>query len=182
MGTHTPDSFVNQTPVNIRLLKEEDLPALEWDGEYTHFRRLYREIFKNYRLGKALMWGVEVQGTGLIGQVFIQIQSARPELANGINRAYIYSFRIKPPFRNQGIGSKLLNTVEMDLIERKNRWATLNVARDNQAALRFYLRHGYQVIAAEAGYWTYQDEMGAIHEVHEPAWRLQKDLLTWHVG
>mgnify|MGYP001286586557 CR=1 FL=1 len=181
METHTSDSLAYQMPVNIRLLEEEDSPALEWDGEYTHFRRLYREIFKSYRLGKALMWGVEVQGAGIIGQVFIQFQSARLELANGINRAYIYSFRIKPPFRNQGIGSKLLDAVEMDLIERKYRWATLNVARDNQAALRFYLRKGYQKIAAEAGYWTYQDETGNIHEVHEPAWRLQKNLLTWRV-
>ena len=94
--------------LNFRLLEEQDLPALEWGGEYTHFRRMYREIFKNTKLGKTLMWGVELPGEGIIGQVFIQFCSARLELANGIDRAYIYSFRIKSAFRNKGIGSKLL--------------------------------------------------------------------------
>jgi ribosomal protein S18 acetylase RimI-like enzyme len=99
-------------------------------------------------------------------------------LANGIDRAYIYSFRIKPAFRNRGIGSNLLNTVEKDLLEKNYQWATLNVARDNLLAYRFYVRNGYRKIAAEAGHWTYQDDAGRIHQVHEPAWRMQKRLLS----
>lgn len=162
--------------LNIRLLEERDLPALEWEGEYTHFRRLYREIFSNTKLGKSLMWVVESRDDGLIGQVFVQFHSARLELANGVDRAYLYSFRIKPHFRNLGIGSKLLYCVENYLIKRNFRWATLNVARDNPLGIKFYKRNGYKIIAAEKGDWTYQDDLGRAREVHEPAWRMQKDL------
>lgn len=178
MDTKSSPSLMDPILIKIRLLEENDLPELEWDGEYTHFRRLYREIYKSTRLGKALMWGVELQGEGLIGQVFVQYHSARLELANGIDRAYIYSFRVKPAYRNQGIGTRLLNTVEIDLLEKKFEWATLNVARDNPKALRFYTRNGYRKVADEPGYWTYQDETGRTHEVLEPAWRMQKSLFS----
>ncbi len=164
--------------VNIRPLEEDDLIELEWDGEYKHFRRLYRDIFLSSKLGKTIMWGVELLGVGIIGQVFVQFISGRLELANGTTRAYIFSFRIKPKYRNQKIGSKLLEVVETDLIERKFRWATLNVAKDNYDALRFYLRKGYRKIASETGYWTFLDDSGKIQEVYEPAWRLEKNLLA----
>ncbi len=176
MNTKYSITSIDLTQVTFRLIVEQDLPALEWDGEYLHFRRLYREIFKSAELGKALMWCVDSIGDGLIGQVFVQFQSARLELANGINRAYIYGFRVKPAFRNLGIGGRLLNTVEMDLIQRNYEWATLNVAKDNPSALRFYIRNGYHKVASEPGYWTYQDDQGKILEVHEPAWRMQKHL------
>ena len=39
---HTQDGQV----FTIRPLQEEDLPALEWDGEYLHFRLLYRSHYK----------------------------------------------------------------------------------------------------------------------------------------
>lgn len=177
MTTNYIDCLIDPKSIKIRLLEERDLPALEWGGEYLHFRRLYREIYKNTVIGKSLMWGVELLQGELIGQVFVQLSSSRLELANGTNRAYIYSFRIKPPFRNHGIGSRLLSTVECDLVERKFVWATLNVAKDNPMAFRFYERSGYQKVAAEAGYWTYQDHLGETREVHEPAWRMEKRLL-----
>ncbi len=178
MTTKHTESLIDPNLIKIRLLGERDLPALEWGGEYIHFRRLYREIYKNTLFGKTLMWGVELLQGELIGQVFVQLSSSRQELANGTNRAYIYSFRIKTPYRNYGIGSRLLSTVEFDLVERKFEWATLNVAKDNPKAFRFYERNGYQKVAAEAGYWTYQDHLGETREVHEPAWRMEKRLLS----
>ncbi len=163
--------------VEYRLLKAEDLPALEWDGEFTHFRRLYRETFRSASSGRALMWIADLIGPGLIGQVFVQLNSGRRELADGGFRAYIYGFRIKPAYRNVGVGSRLLAAVEADLVRRKFRFSTLNVARDNPDACRFYERHAYRVVAAEPGYWSYLDDQGMRHEVHEPAWRMEKRLL-----
>lgn len=171
--------LMDASRIKFRLIiDEKDLPTLEWDGEYAHFRRLYREIFKAAQDGKVLMWVVELEGGGIIGQVFVQLVSARIELANGNDRAYLYSFRIKPSYRGQGIGTQLLRIVELDLVERAYLWATLNIARDNPSALRFYVRNGYKKVASESGYWTYQDEKGRTHEVYEPAWRMQKKLVV----
>ncbi len=162
--------------LQIRVLKADDLPALEWDGEFAHFRRLYREIYQSARLGKAIMWVADLPPQGVIGQVFVQLDSARKELADGFNRAYVYGFRVKPLYRSQGVGGRILQAVEADLAQRHFRRVTLNVGRDNPNAQRFYERHGYRVVAAEPGRWSYLDDENQRHEVHEPAWRMEKTL------
>ena len=172
----SPAEHLELSQLKIRHIQRRDLPDLEWEGEYTHFRRLFREIYNNARLGKAILWGVEHSVAGLIGQVFVQLNSARNELANGIDRAYLYSFRVKKPYRNLGIGSHLLQTVEKDLMRRNYVWSTLNVGLENPRGLQFYLRHGYQKVAVEPGNWFYLDDKGETHEVHEPAWRMEKNL------
>ena len=163
--------------VQIRQIERSDLPALEWDGEYTHFRRLYKEIYEGADKGRAIMWVADLNGTTIIGQLFVQLSSARTELANGTSRAYIYSFRIQPPYRDKGLGTYMLQIAEKDLVERGFQWVTLNVARDNPDARRLYERLGYRVIAMEPGNWTYRDDHGITREVHEPAWRMEKRLI-----
>jgi ribosomal protein S18 acetylase RimI-like enzyme len=160
--------------VNIRQLEQRDLSALEWEGEYTHFRRLYANAFQRMRQGLSIIWIAELPGASLIGQVFLQLDCDRKELADGSSRAYLYSFRIKPKFRNIGIGGRILNVVEQDLIQRRYGILTLNVARDNYSAMRFYDRHGFRITAEESGIWDYQDEMGNWQHVEEPAWRMEK--------
>lgn len=160
----------------VRHLEESDLPALEWGGEYQHFRRLYREIYSDMCQGKALMWVCDLVDEGVIGQVFVQLAGARTELADGRNRAYVFAFRVKPSFRGLGIGTRLLKVIEADLIKRQFQWVNLNVSRENQEAQRFYERHGYRIIAPEPGRWSYLDDQGQRRFVHEPAWRMGKKL------
>ena len=33
--------------IHIRQALEKDLPGMEWDGEYAHFRRIYRQHYQN---------------------------------------------------------------------------------------------------------------------------------------
>jgi ribosomal protein S18 acetylase RimI-like enzyme len=163
--------------VKIRTAVESDLTAMEWDGEYAHFRRLYEEIFRSARRGDALLWVAELlDEQNLIGQLFVQLRSARLELADGVRRAYIYGFRIKPDYRSQGLGTQMLEVAEQDLYQRGYRWVVLNVNRDNPDARRLYEREGYRVTAAEAGCWSYLDQFGKRQEVNEPAWRMEKEL------
>jgi len=74
------------------------------------------------------------------------------------------------------VGTRLLETAELDLIERNFSWITLNVARTNHEARHFYERNGYQVVAAEPGRWSYRDHLGKNREVNEPAWRMEKHI------
>ncbi len=161
--------------VKIRYLEEEDLPGLEWEGEFHHFRRVYAEAYKRHQAGLSVLWVAELNGI-MIGQVFIQLICDRPELANGEDRAYLYSFRVRPEYRSMGIGARMMEAVEDDLRERGFQWTTLNVARENRRAQRLYLRQGYRISAPEAGQWSYQDEAGMWHHMVEPAWRMQKRL------
>ncbi len=162
--------------VLIRSATLEDLPALEWEGEFAHFRRLYQDVYESARRGEAVLWVVEVPGVGVVGQAFVQLTSARTELANGSTRAYVYGFRIQPAYRSQGIGTRLLQLVESDLKRRGFRSVVLNVSRDNRSARRLYERLGYRVVAAEPGSWSYLDQFGRRQQVNEPAWRMEKVL------
>jgi ribosomal protein S18 acetylase RimI-like enzyme len=162
--------------LNIRLVRKSDLPALEWEGEFAHFRRLFAEAYQSAMLGRAVLWLAEIVDVELIGQLFVQLSSGRPELADGNFRAYIYGFRIKPAYRGHGVGTILLEAAEKDLVQRGYRRVTLNVARDNPDARRLYERSGYNVVAAEPGRWSYLDQYGKRQEVHEPSWRMEKVL------
>lgn len=169
-------SVRNLGEIYIREAAANDLAALEWEGEYTHFRRLYREIYLLAKSGKAVLWVAEIRGTGIIGQLFVQLRSAHDILADGVHRAYLYSFRIRPSFQGLGIGSRILSTVEADLIGRGFQSACLNVNRDNFHAIKFYRDRGYRIIAPEPGRWSYRDDKGILIEVNEPAWRMEKRL------
>jgi ribosomal protein S18 acetylase RimI-like enzyme len=168
------DDPVLLSQIIVRLARNADLPALEWNGEYIHFRRLYADVYQNYVAGNALMWIVDHLDNGIIGQAFVSLQSLRPELANGIDRAYLYGFRVKPAFRNRGIGTVVMQVIEKDLVNRGYGIITLNVARNNFDAERLYRRLGYRIVAEEAGQWSFFDHLGMHRVVHEPAWRMEK--------
>lgn len=161
----------------IRLAKQGDLPAMEWEGEYTHFRRLYQDAYESARNGHALLWVVEIPGAGLVAQAFVQLSSTRRDLADGITKAYVYGFRVRPNFRGRGLGTRLMQVIEAELYRRGFRQVCLNVTRDNHEARRLYERLGYRVAALEEGRWSYIDDRGVRQYVHEPAWRMEKRLL-----
>lgn len=166
--------------VTIRKLEKADLPALEWDGEYLHFRNVFRSVYKRMQEGTVMAWVADLPEHGIIGQIFLQMDCDRPEMADGWNRAYFYSFRMKPPFRNLGIGSQMLKIVEDYITAKGFTRLTLNVARENVEAIRLYQRFGYQIVAEEPGIWSYMDHIGDWHTVKEPSWRMEKLLKANH--
>jgi ribosomal protein S18 acetylase RimI-like enzyme len=173
---------MNQALAVIRQVTEDDLLALEWEGEFKHFRRLYADIYQSASTGKAIMWVAELPGVGVVGQLFVQLSSARSELADGSERAYIYGFRVKPDYRGFGLGKQMMEIAEADLANRRFKKVTLNVGRNNHRARRLYEKLGYRVVAAEPGHWSYLDHLGNRQEVHEPAWRMEKRLQQTRFG
>ncbi len=162
----------------IRQVSENDLPALEWEGEFTHFRRVYARAFELASRGQALLWVAEGAPGQLLGQLFVLLNSDMDlDMADGRQRAFIHSFRVRPEFRRGGLGSCLIQWAETDLGQRGFHWVSLHVARENQPAIRFYERWGYHRIARVMGEWAYEDHEGLVRRVVEPGWRMGK-LLT----
>lgn len=163
--------------VRIRRLTGEDLPALEWEGEYRRFRKVYREVYRRVENGLAVMWGAEYAEELLIGQVFVQLKmKGRMELADGARCAYVHSFRVRPEYRRAGLGTRLMEAAEGDLVRRGFQAVTLNVSRQNPAARRLYERLGYEVIGVDPGRWSYYDERGMLRSIEDPGWRMRKEL------
>ncbi len=180
MSTKTFSETTFQMPdgdlVRIRPAQEADLPGMEWGGEFAHFRRLYKQHYQNSRSGNTLIWVAENEDGEIVGQVFLSLLSSQSELADGIHRAYLFSFRLKPDYRNKGLGGHILEFIEGYLVKRGFDTLRINVARNNELARRMYEKHGYRVVGSEEGRWRYQDQEGQWQSVHEPAWRMLKKL------
>lgn len=166
----------NTCDLLIRKIDREDLEALEWGGEFLKYRRMYAEIFRASITGKSLMWLVELPGVDVLGQAFVLLKSVDMDAADGVNRAYLFAFRVKPQWQNRGIGQYLMHFIEQDLKERGFRYVTLNVARDNLDAIRLYQRIGYKIIGPRSGVWSYRDHEGRLLQVNEPSWRMMKRI------
>lgn len=166
--------------VRIRPAQATDLPGLEWEGEFAHFRQMYAEVFQRCAAGRAAMWLADLPSVGLVGQAFVQFSRFRAagRFGHEFNRAYVHGFRVRPAYRNAGLGACIMDILEADLHQRGVSGITLNVVAENAAARRFYERRGYRVIARDPGRWSYVDQYGITREIHEPGWRMLKTLNT----
>jgi len=161
--------------LKIRVARASDVRKLEWNGQFTHFRNLFRRAYSEQRRGRRIMLVMDFNGYP-IARLFIQfINPGR--LAKGTKRGYIYSFTVMEPFRSLGIGTQMMNTAEAILIKRDYPIATISVAKANIRAYKLYLRHNYRIYGEDDGQWQYRDHQGNIHDVDEPSWLMKKQLI-----
>lgn len=170
-----PRAFTVELPVVIRQAVRADLPRMEWYGQYAHYRNLYRRSFREQREGKRILLVADCQDFP-IGQIFIQLISTNRRIADGIDRAYLYSFRVMPMLQGRGIGTRLVQEAESILVARGFSTVTIAVAKDNARALSLYERLDYHKFGEDPGRWQYVDHRGNTRSVHEPCWVLEKSL------
>lgn len=162
-------------PMSIRFATAADLKALEWDGEYAHYRRLFKRAIEEAQHGRRILLLAEIEGR-LVGQLFVQLTTRVNLSTEGVSSGYLYAFRVKPPYRNRGVGSQLIHEAETHLAARGFHRAVISVAKRNVGALRLYERAGYAVFTENSGDWSYIDHEGKLREVREPAFVLEKWL------
>ena len=165
------------SPLIIRAMQAADLPTLEWEGAFTHFRELYKLAYERMQKGNAICWLADIPQQSVVGQVFVLLYSrGNRKVADGRRRARIHSFRVRPKFQNGGIGTRLMAHSEGDLQARGFTSVSLMVAKDNLGGLRFYDRIGYETIGEDDGHWNYVDHLGKQKDVYEPSWIMQKSI------
>ena len=89
----------------IRQVVEGDLPHLLCEENAVYLRFMFQSAFDSMRRGEQLLWVAEHATDGIIGQLIVQFNSIRAQLADGTRRAYFYSFRVHPQWRRRGVGS-----------------------------------------------------------------------------
>jgi ribosomal protein S18 acetylase RimI-like enzyme len=161
--------------IRFRFAIEADLPKLEWGGEFAHFRRVLRNTYHEQQHGNRLMLLADLNGYP-IGQIFIHLESLDRLLWQMQKRAYLYSFRVMPPFRGLGVGTALMAEVEKLLAERRFTQMSIAVAKENDGALRLYQKLGFSISGEDSGRWSYVDHEGRTRHVAEPCWLLEKNL------
>lgn len=166
-------TFTLSNRVQIRAARKEDLPLLEWYGEYTHFRRVYQRTFKDQQAGRRLMLVADMNQFP-IAQLFLLLKM--PRTSRNERSAYIYSVRVMAHLRGMGVGSHLMRFSERLLNQRGYHWAVISVTKENVRAKRLYERLGYHVFAEDEGRWSYENHLGHTINVIEPSWMLHKKL------
>ncbi len=159
----------------IRPAVETDLPGMEWEGEYRQYRRVYRHVMEEMQLGKRLILVAESDNS-VVGQVFIQFNAHRADIHQGFYSAYLHAFRVRPPYRNRGIGTRLILAAESILIDAGYERVVIAAAEENQGARRLYERLGYSYYKNDPGRWAFIDHRGKLQNVHEPSVLLEKWL------
>jgi ribosomal protein S18 acetylase RimI-like enzyme len=162
-------------PIHFRVAGVEDLPKLEWYGQYTHYRNLFRKAYREQLLGKRVIL-VADSNHFPIGHIFIQFIDPDWNDIFGKRRAYLYSLRVMEMFRGYGIGTRLIQQAEEIMLDRDCDLAMIAVSKENHRARRLYERLNYRVFGDDAGNWSYLDHEGRTRYVHEPCWLLQKEI------
>ena len=159
----------------IREVRESDLNALEWDGEYTHFRRIYKRAFEESKLGSRILLVVELE-MEIVGQIFLHLKSKWNRHFAPERTVFLHSFRVKPRFRKMGIGTSLLQEAEEMLLDYGFSRAVISVGKDNDPARLMYEKLGYKIFTEDPGEWSYFDEHGVLQDVIEPSYVLAKRI------
>jgi ribosomal protein S18 acetylase RimI-like enzyme len=127
------------------------------------------------RRGRRLLFVAEI-GEEIVGQIFVQFSRYRSRKGGRVSTGYLQSFRIKTPFRNHGIGTRLISKAEEALLDHGYKRAIIAVAQDNQDARRLYERNGYSIFREDPGEWSFIDDQGMPQFVSEPAYLMEKKL------
>lgn len=159
----------------IRHVVEADIPSLLSEASAVYMQFLFQSAYQGMQRGEQLMWVAE-RDEVIIGQVFVQFTSMRPKLANGVDRAYFYSFRVAPQYRGNGVGSRLMAVMEEDLRKRGFSRVTLTVAKTNARAIELYTRQGYRIAGSELVHHSVRDADNRWQREEQEAWRMEKRL------
>ncbi len=113
---------------------------LRADPNRTHVR----ELLARYTASEGLLIATTGDdGTGTaVGFVMFRVRSGQYEVDT--TRGLVENLYVGQGHRNDGVGSALLEAAERHLRERGVDVVSLEVMAPNEAARRFYRRHGYE--------------------------------------
>jgi ribosomal protein S18 acetylase RimI-like enzyme len=164
------DSMSVTAVLLIRTCQSDDLPLMEWYGQFRDHRELFADAFARHLAGENVMLVADLHGFPA-GQAWIDLVKHRTERVG-----YIWAVRVFPFLRGLGIGTQLMHVAEKVLTEHGYRCAEVGVEKDNADARRLYERLGYRLLGdvrEEYGFTT-PDGVKASYTVDH--WRLRKSL------
>ncbi|MBI3980902.1 GNAT family N-acetyltransferase [Candidatus Microgenomates bacterium] len=164
-------------PWVLRGIKNSDLKTLEWGNHFKRYRKLMRLSFEDHQAGKKVYLVAEMEGK-IAGQIVIDWRIlVDKEKSDGVERAYLYSLRVFPPYRNKGLGTKMILFCENFLKERNFKFVTIACERKNLRALKLYERLRFKIFKQEDTPWEFFDDQGKLRKITEPEWVLQKCIM-----
>jgi ribosomal protein S18 acetylase RimI-like enzyme len=158
-GDASGDGEVNASDVRIELgdvsLADEvaDLWVELADDQRVHGSHLLpaanRELARQAAAQHGVTGGLLVarDGDDLVG--FVTFSTESGDYDQDADRGLIHDLYVRAPYRDHGVGSRLLRGAEKRLAAEGVDAVSLEAMVDNVAARRFYCRHGYETFRVE---------------------------------
>merc|ERR1712001_244576 len=130
------------TPHNIKLLKKVNAVVFP----VVYHDKFYRDVLDAGDLAKLAYYNDIV-----VGAVCCRVDTSTE---SGERKLYIMPLGCLAPYRRLGIGTQMLEHV-MDIVEKDGKFdsVVLHVQINNEGALRFYKRFGFEVVETKEAYY-----------------------------
>jgi ribosomal protein S18 acetylase RimI-like enzyme len=125
---------------------------------------------RRQQLGEAIVL-LALQNGFPCGHLLCDLSTRAPEAI-----ATIWHVAVCGPFRDRGIGTRLMEAAEQAIRARGLRWAQLGVEKSNRGAQRLYRRLGYVRCGQEDVVWPEATPDGTVAPLAHPCWLMRKDL------
>lgn len=138
----------------VRTAHPDDLPKLlRLEEECFDVDRLSKRSFKRWLIHKECLFMVCEHDEQIIAYILVI-------MVRGTGLARLYSMAVAPKWRQQGIASNLLTRVEKQVRDDGKLYLRLEVALDNQPAIRLYEKFEYKQFGLFKDY--YADHQDAL--------------------
>lgn len=129
--------------MEIKRLEAKDLYRLTELFDYADVDAMISECAQRMQRGAEDVF-VLLEHDILAGELHVLYESEDERLAKRGKRAYLYAFRVRESFQNQGFGTYLLKSVFSILKENGYSEFTIGVEDENARAKRLYEKCGFQ--------------------------------------
>ena len=128
--------------IRVRQATDQEMLALWGYPNETSAPPTAQFFCRNIASGNALFWTLD-RGDALIGELYAFLNIAEdPDFADGVTTAYLCAFRVRPEYRGQGLGHRLMDAALGDLQARGFRRATIGVSDEHNK--RLYRHMGFE--------------------------------------
>lgn len=118
------------------------------EGQQAHGSHLAgaanRSQAKDTIAQQAVTGGLLVARSGEEAVGFITFSTEQGSYQQSVERGLVHDLFVRPGYRGEGIGSRLLSRAERKLAAEDVDAVSLELLAANEAARRFYERHGYE--------------------------------------
>ena len=149
--------------VTVREATDEDVPAIleleqlcfkaPWNKDNIHYE-MHENPVSNF-------WVIELE---------VQSQNLKSVVGfcdywHTFDSATIAQIAVHPSLQHKQLGSAMMDEIINDCYTKKVRHLTLEVRYDNEKAIKFYLKHGFQQVCVKPKYYDNGDD--AIYMIRE---------------
>lgn len=137
----------------IQKLDSKTIPQfLSWRSTDAYLEQILEQEIAYHNEGTRVIFVAKERETIIGTAQFVSEHSDR-SLADGKYTAYLQALEVKPQYRRQGIGTRLIKTVEQEALFRGFERLTIMVEPNNAPALNLYQKLGFTKFKQSTDYW-----------------------------